>query len=106
LLHPTEGSDINDIIERIFETILQQKLNLLHDCLTPTGALKAMNSLSSEYLKIEQEVIEVLFKDPNSDEIDTKKTSIEYLAEDERRDCFSEEYIYQLTHLRNSLLNQ
>jgi hypothetical protein len=98
LLEPDPGLEINDIIDSVFRIKLQQKLNLLHECLTQEGAENAANSLENgtDYQKIKDDVNNV--KNDNDDLV------INLLAE-EGRDNFSKDYINQLTQLRDALLN-
>lgn len=88
------SSNLESIIrDFFFDKELEAKLNLLHLCLTPTGAKEA--KLIHDYHLIKNIVESVM--------ISKDESVIEYLAK--QTDCFDHEnYLLPLTKLRNELL--
>ncbi len=88
---------IDGFISKIstFDSILESKLNLLHLCLTPSGATLAKSA--EDYSLIKQEVEKL--------KISEEKSIIDYLGEQEIDDCLDEEkYLKYLATLRDALL--
>lgn len=88
LLNPDPESDIDDIIESVFGTKLQQKLNLLHECLTPEGAQTALDNFDEDYQQLDENV----------------KADIKDLIK-LNQNSFGKDYIDKLTNIRDQLLN-